>query len=241
MELYDMHSHILPDFDDGAKDVKVALELIEKLKKQGITNICLTPHFYTNEMSYIKYLNKRQHAFEKFLPYIPEDINVVLGCEVYVTDYLFNNSDLSGLTYGNSRYILTEFAYTSSFSEKTMKNFYVLIQNHGLIPVIPHVERYHYLIDHPDKIADLKDIGVVIQTNISCYTQNTPFFKKRKMLKLIDRGLIDIIGSDTHSMVHNPPDCFAEALKTISDKCGTRAVKLLMENAKEIFDKAIGD
>ena len=35
MELYDMHSHILPDFDDGAKNVEVSLELIEHLKKTG--------------------------------------------------------------------------------------------------------------------------------------------------------------------------------------------------------------
>lgn len=238
MELYDMHSHILPDFDDGAKDVKAALELIDRLKNQGIRNICLTPHFYTNEMSYIKYLTKRQYAFEKFLPYIPDDVNIVLGCEVYVTDYLFNNDDLTGITYGNSRYILTEFPYQTTFSESTMKKIYILIQNHGLIPVIPHVERYNYLIDHPDRIADLKDIGVVIQTNISCYTSSTPFFRKRKMLKLVDRGFIDIIGSDTHSTVHNPPDCFKEALQTIYDKCGSRAVKHLMGNAEKIFNSA---
>lgn len=239
MELYDMHSHILPDFDDGAKDVKVSLELIDRLKKQGIRNICLTPHFYTNEISLEEYLIKRQKKFDAFLPYIPNGVNVVLGCEVYITDYLFNNSDLSGITYGNSRYILTEFPYKSTFMDSTMQKLYMLIQNHGLIPVIPHVERYSNLIDHPDKIADLKDIGVVIQTNISNYTKSASFFKKRKMLKLIDRGLIDIIGSDTHSLTHNPPDCFKEALLTIADKCGTRAVKHMMANAEKIFDEAM--
>ena len=75
-----MHSHILPDFDDGAKNVEVALELIEHLKKQGVRNICLTPHFYTNEMSLEDYLKERQEKFEAFLPHIPEDVNVVLGC-----------------------------------------------------------------------------------------------------------------------------------------------------------------
>ena len=46
MQLFDVHTHILPAFDDGAKTIEDSLELIACLKKQGICNICLTPHFY---------------------------------------------------------------------------------------------------------------------------------------------------------------------------------------------------
>ncbi len=240
MELYDMHSHILPDFDDGAKTVEESLKLINELRKQGVRNICLTPHFYTNEMSYEDYLEDRERAYEAFLPYVPEDINVVLGCEVYITDYIFNNSDLSKITYGKSRYILTEFSYNTPFTEKTIQRFYMLTQNYGLCPVIPHVERYSYLMEHPDVIAQLKDIGVVIQTNVTCYTKEAPFFKKHKLLKLIKHGLIDILGTDTHSMNHNPPTEFREAMSTISQKCGSREVKRMMMTAERMFKKASG-
>ena len=234
-----MHSHILPAFDDGAKTVDDSLELIGHLRKQGVKNICLTPHFYTNELSYDDYLVEREEAFRAFAPHIPKDIRIVLGCEVYVTDYMFNNSDLSGITYGKSPYILTEFPYGSRFSEKTMRRFYQLTQNYKLIPVMPHVERYDYLMSHPDMIAQIKDIGVVIQTNIGNYTRQSPFFHKRKLLKLIDRGLIDILGSDTHSMDHNRPDVFAEAMNTISQKCGEKAVVRMMDNAAKIFNSAL--
>lgn len=239
MELYDMHSHILPGFDDGAKTVEDSLTLIESLKKQGVTNICLTPHFYTNEMSLEDYLAERQEAFDAFVPYIPEDINVVLGCEVYITDYLFNNNDLSGITYGNSRYILTEFSYDTVFNERTLQRFYILIQNYNLIPVMPHVERYHHLIEHPDIIEQMKELGIVIQTNISNYSQNASFFRKRRLLKLIDKGLIDILGSDTHSMTHNPPDVFREALQTINQKCGSRVISRMMGTAAKIFHRSL--
>ncbi|MEE1106147.1 MAG: CpsB/CapC family capsule biosynthesis tyrosine phosphatase, partial [Ruminococcus sp.] len=70
MELYDMHSHILPAFDDGAKTVDDSLELIGHLRKQGVKNICLTPHFYTNELSYDDYLVEREEAFRAFAPHI---------------------------------------------------------------------------------------------------------------------------------------------------------------------------
>ena len=238
MELYDMHSHILPDFDDGAKTVEVSLQLIKELRKQGVKNICLTPHFYTNEMSYTDYLEKRNRAFEKFIPHIPEDINIVLGCEVYVTDYIFNNKDLSGITYGKSHYILTEFPYNTHFSERSRQRLYMLIQNYGLRPVIPHVERYRYLMDHPDVIAQMKDLGIVIQTNVSNFSKDASFFRKQKLLKFIKRGLIDIIGTDTHSMTHNPPNDYREAMQVITQKCGSREMKRMMDTAAHIFDRA---
>ena len=235
-----MHSHILPNFDDGAKNVEESLKLIDELKQQGVYHICLTPHFYTNELSLDDYLVKRQEAYEAFLPYIPNDVEIVLGSEVYVTDYMFNNSDLSGITYGKSRYMLTEFSYQNSFSEKTFQRFYMLTQNYGIIPVMPHIERYDRLMAHPDKILQLKELGVVIQTNITNYTQKAPFFLKRKLLKMIDRGLIDIIGSDTHSMTHNTPTVFAEAMQTITQKCGSRTMNRMMRTAQKIFEEAQG-
>ena len=94
MQLYDMHSHILPEFDDGAKSIDESLTLLNCLKNQNVTNICLTPHFYTNEMSVSDFVKSRQEAYEKFLPHNPEGINLVLGTEVYVTKYLFTNDDL---------------------------------------------------------------------------------------------------------------------------------------------------
>lgn len=241
MQLYDMHSHILPAFDDGAKTVEDALSLIESLKKQGITNICLTPHFYTNERSLERFLAKRERAFDNFKPFIPDDVNIVLGTEVYVTSYLFNNDDLSALTYGKSNYILTEFPYNLTFSEKDMQWIYILMQNHGLIPVIPHVERYGYLMDHPDKIRDLKNLGIVIQTNISNYADKASFFKKRKLLRMISGGLIDILGSDTHSFTHSSPEVFEQAMKNISDKCGRHKLRMMMQNSKTIFNEAMGE
>ena len=240
MQLYDMHSHILPAFDDGAKTVEDSLSLIECLKGQGVTNICLTPHFYTNEHSLEHFVEKRARAFEKFKPFIPDDVNIVLGTEVYVTSYLFSNDDLSQITYGKSNYILTEFPYSMKFTERDMQSIYILIQNHGLIPVLPHVERYEHLMAHHDVIRELKDIGMMIQTNISNYTDKSSFFRKRKLYKMIDGGLIDILGSDTHSFTHSTPEVFSQACKTIEAKCGRHTLRNMMRNSKKIFNAAIG-
>lgn len=241
MQFYDMHSHILPEFDDGAKTLQIALEMLESLKAQGVTNVCLTPHFYTNEMSVADFVASRAKAFERFMPHIPEDINVVLGTEVYITRYLFNCDDLSALTYGKSNYILSEFAYNSTFEKSSMNHIDKLVNVHRLIPVLPHVERYSILMDDPSIIRELRDIGVIIQSNISNYTKKAPMFKRRKLLKMIDSGLIDILGTDAHSFTHNNPEVFLEGIKYISDKCGERAVKNMMGKAQIIFNAALGN
>lgn len=241
MHLYDMHTHILPEFDDGAKSAGEAITLIDVLKRQGVSNICLTPHFYTNEMSLDDFVENRRLAFEKFKMHIPEDVNVVLGTEVYVTKYLFSNKDLSSITYGKSRYILTEFPYASTFGDGTMNSIIRIKENYGLIPVIPHVERYPELIGNPSKIEELQSMGIMIQTNVSNYVKNAPMFRRRKLLKLISKGFIDIIGTDTHSLSHNTPAIYNEAIDLIEEKCGKYAVTRMMNNAGKIFSAAQGE
>lgn len=241
MQLYDMHSHILPEFDDGAKSVEEALTLIDSLKSQGVTNICLTPHFYTNQLSLDDFVEARAEAFEKFKYHIPDDINVVLGTEVYVTKFLFGNKSLSALSYGKSRYILTEFPYASSFSDSTMQDIVRIKENYGLIPIIPHVERYPALIKDISKIQELRQMGILIQTNVFCYTKNYPTLRRRKLVKLISKDVIDLLGTDTHSMTHNSPKLYKEATAYIAEKCGTQALKRMMSKAEKVFDLALGN
>ncbi|MEE1318317.1 MAG: CpsB/CapC family capsule biosynthesis tyrosine phosphatase [Ruminococcus sp.] len=239
MQFYDMHSHILPEFDDGARSVEESLTLIDCLKKQNVKNICLTPHFYTNEMSAEDFIEKRRIAYENFLPYKPDDVNIVLGTEVFVTKFLFSNEDLSELTYGKSNYILTEFSYDSTFSEKTIQQFVMLKANYGLIPVLPHFERYETLVNDMSALSELRSLGVVIQTNACTYTQKTSFFKRRKLFKIISEGMVDILGTDAHSMTHNTPEAYSQAVKIISEKCGRETVKRMMSKAEKIFNSAI--
>ena len=96
-----------------------------------------------------------------------------------------------------------------------------------------------YLMDHPDAIAQLKDLGIVIQTNVSNFAKDGSFFRKQKLLRFIKRGLIDIIGTDTHSMTHNPPTDYREAMQTITQKCGSRELKRMMLTAERIFKKSL--
>ena len=148
--LYDLHSHILPGVDDGAKTADDSLVLINRLKRAGVTDICLTPHYYTHRESLADFDKRRQEAFRNFKFMVEDDVTLHLGAEVYVTKYLFSNEeDLKTVCYEGTNYMLTEFAYSSTFKDESLTLISKLINNYSIRPVLAHVERYPYLLKHP--------------------------------------------------------------------------------------------
>ncbi len=227
-----MHSHLLPEMDDGSKSVEQSLELIDKLRAQGVKKLCFTPHFYTNEESINSFLARREESVNKLLPHIPDDVEVCIGAEVYVTRYLFNNKDLSGICYGDSRYILCEFPFDSHFSDHTMDYIYRLRGNYSLKPVLTHIERYRHLMEDEGLVEDLLDEDMIIQTNVGAFRG---FSQKRRLLKYIKRGYIDIVGTDCHSATRGNPDEYMTTINLIKEKCGQEFVDHIIETSEEIF------
>lgn len=214
--LYDMHSHILHGVDDGAKSVEDSLTLINKLRRAGVTDICLTPHFYTHKESLKDFLNRRNKAFAELGSYVSDDVTLHLGAEVYVTKYLFSNEeDLKSVCYNGTNYMLTEFPYSSTFEGESMVFINKLLNNYGITPVLAHIERYPYLLKHPDVVEELIDMGVIIQSN-ACSLAEFPL--KLKLTKMLKNGYIHIIGSDAHSVNRNSPDYYKNLNEHIDKK-----------------------
>ena len=236
MNFYDMHSHILPGIDDGCKTVEESLSIINRHIKNGVKNICLTPHFYTNEESIEDFISRREEAFANLKPYIPDNVNVCLGTEVYISRFMFNNLDFSMLCYGNSKYMLAEFPYNASFSGTSFEMLLKIKENYGIIPVIPHIERYEKVFNDDKKLSELVDLGVVIQTNVSAFDG---FLRKRRLLKMIKNGYIHILGTDSHSLSKGNPNTYPAVCELIKEKCGLPALQELQNNAEVIFNKTL--
>ncbi len=229
---YDLHTHILPSFDDGARNTQAALELISKLNEQGITNICLTPHFYTHKESVEDFLSRRDEAFFDFKPYIPEGVNIKIGAEVFVTQYLFTQeADLKPLCIEDTPYMIAEFPYESDFKGESLSHLQKLF-NIGIVPIIPHVERYPNLFNNKALLDQLIYMGVVVQSNAVSFRD---FFKRIKLINLIKNGYIHVLSSDAHSMTRNTPEAFSDALEHIRKKCGLAKIYELQNNASAVF------
>lgn len=233
--LVETHCHILPNIDDGAKDVETSLKMIEELKNQGAKKIILTPHYYSNNISLEDFLNNREKAYNELCSSLPNNSpELILGAEVYISDYLFNNNDLTSLSFGKNNYILLEHPFSCPFEEKQLKKVESLCYDYNLSPILAHIERYPSLMNDENKLLTLLDMGCIAQVNIESF-DDAPFFVKKKLFKYLKKGLITLVGSDAHNLSSRPPQYETGANKIIK-KFNQETFDNLIKNANSLFE-----
>lgn len=230
--LTETHCHIIPNIDDGANSVEMSLKMIETLENYGAKTIILTPHYYSDSISYTDFVKKRNDAFEVLKENYKGDVKLIAAAEVYVSDYLLHNDNLDGIKIANGNYALLEHSFSDSFSSKTFERLENLYYDFSVVPVLAHIERYNNLMSDFSKIEELIDMGCMTQVNISSFA-DFPRHARKKILKLVDKGLVNLIGSDCHNMSGRAP-VYEDGIKVILKHFGQSAVDEFMKNAEKI-------
>lgn len=230
--LTETHCHIIPNIDDGANSVEMSLKMIETLENYGAKTIILTPHYYSDSISYTDFVKKRNDAFEVLKENYKGDVRLIAAAEVYVSDYLLHNDNLDGIKIANGNYALLEHSFSDSFSSKTFERLENLYYDFSVVPVLAHIERYNSLMSDFSKIEELIDMGCMTQVNISSFA-DFPRHARKKILKLVDKGLVNLIGSDCHNMSGRAP-VYEDGIKVILKHFGQSAVDEFMKNAEKI-------
>ncbi|MCT4581366.1 MAG: histidinol phosphatase [Flavobacteriales bacterium] len=197
----DIHSHLIPGIDDGAKTMEETIELLKSFQELGYQKVITTPHvmsdYYKNTPEIIlSGLKKVREAKIK----AQLTIEVEAAAE-YNLDADFESLIDQGnlLTFGEN-YVLFELPF---FQEPPMLNDIIWkLQTQGYTPVLAHVERYAFWFDNWEKIQEIKDRGVLFQLNINSLTGHYGPEVKKMAEKLIDNNYINFIGSDCHNMNH---------------------------------------
>jgi protein-tyrosine phosphatase len=225
MGFIDIHSHILHGVDDGSKSLQMSLELLEMMKGQGITDVIATPHFDARYENFEEYTAKVNAAYEELLAAtVGKDLpNIYLGSEVYYFKGIGKSYGIRNLALAGSRYILVELAF-APIDDTVIKEIQGIYDNVGLKPIIAHVERYADLKGFKKLLKLLENGTALAQVNApSVYM---PRFK-RVTHKLIKRGLVSFLATDTHSTDLRPP-LLDTALLELEKQFGSKQ--------KEIFD-----
>ncbi|MDR1541816.1 MAG: hypothetical protein LBU32_28310 [Clostridiales bacterium] len=218
IKILDAHTHILPEIDDGAKNSDISFEMLQSLSNQGVKAICLTPHYYHLEETQDEFLEKRAEAFSKISDFAePLDLELFLGAEVYFTPDLLNERDISELCIGKSRYLLLEFPYSFGFASKDEFLLERFINNLNVIPILAHIERYSPLVKNEKTLTSYLDMGCLAQINISSIESG--YFMKKRLLRHLEKGFIQFLGTDCHNLSSRPPEC-ERGLKAITEKLG---------------------
>ena len=227
--MIDIHTHILPFVDDGSEDEKTSLEMLKLLKKEGVTDVILTPHY---RGKYRPSPAKLKGAFEKFNQLKTEnniDVNLYLGEEIFdLIDFASTKLGKRTITLNDSKFVLIEFPY---FSACDIVEHAYNVYTFGLVPIIAHVERYEYITF--DLVQELKSVKALIQVNASSVVGKAPKFSRKITKKLLKHRLVDFVASDIHD---GREPCLQKAYKLVKRRYGFNyANKIFNENAKEII------
>lgn len=231
--LVEMHCHILPNLDDGAKDIETGIKMIQRLREQGAKKIVLTPHYYSDMISLDDFLKARDKAFDRLIKSLPQNSpELIPAAEVYISNYLFNNENIDRLKIAGSNYVLIEHPFSSKFDNDDYNRLVNLYCDYGIKPILAHIERYKWLMENPDRIQEYIDMGCLIQVNINSFA-DAPRAVRKKLIKYLNNGLIHLIGSDAHNLDSRPPE-YEAGIKVITKKCGAEAIEALMQNANNL-------
>ncbi len=233
--LVETHCHILPGIDDGSPDVETSVKMIKKLQAQGCEAIILTPHYYSDSISYDDFVQQRDASLNELKAALGYDApKLIPAAEVYITKYLFNYDSLEKLTIGNTRYALIEHPFSCGFGESTYDRLLNLDYEYHIKPILAHIERYPALMENPELLDDYIEMGCLVQVNVSSFAEGRKSFRKR-LFHYLETGRIHLLGSDCHNLTSRPPD-YSAGLKEIEEKCGKEAIEVLTRNARLLVE-----
>ena len=234
--LTDYHCHILPEFDDGAKDAETSLEMLNIMKEQGVERIIATPHFYAHEeRSLTEYLLRREDAYESMealaaaqniaLP------NMVLGAEVAIEHGISKIHGIDKLAIEDSDLILLELPFRD-YEDWMSEEINAIRSEYGLTIVLAHIHRYlaYYTPENFERI---------LQTDAVFQFNNEVFLLEReaKLIKqLTDDKRSIIFGSDAHNTDTRRPNW-----DIILERCDPDILKASNEFLKPAANEVIGE
>jgi len=196
----DIHSHLIPSIDDGAKNLETSLELIKDLQKVGFTRLVTTPHnlhpnFGNNSDAITKGIDELRAACKDN----SIDIEIEAACEYYYGSKFLEHIKSEELLNIN-KFVLFEFSYQSE--PTNLEETIYELKSRGYKPLLAHPERYIYWHNRLDKYEYLKNLGVYFQLNLNSLVgyYSKPVQKIAKYLSI--KGFVDFIGSDTHHKTH---------------------------------------
>lgn len=204
-ELCDFHSHFLPGMDDGCKTPEESVALLKLSYGQGVRRIFATPHYYPVE-PVSDFLGRREAAAERLQAQLENQPEAqipqfLLGAEVAFRPGLGYEKDLEKLCLGPSRYLLLEMPF-SRWTGSQIREVANICSAQGIVPVIAHIERYmHY--QSADILKILMQQDVLIQMNAE-YLLN--WKTRRKGLKMLQKGLVHLLGTDSHNLTSRSPN-----------------------------------
>lgn len=231
----DLHTHILPGMDDGARSAEESIALLRAQRDQGVRRVALTPHFYPRQEGVEDFLSRRKRSWETLQramdalggerETLPE---LTLGAEVaWQGGGRWEQLDV--LRIGDQGPVLVELPF-QNWGGTMLRELYNLICRSEAPVVLAHLDRY--LKDQKKEyIREICAMGVPIQLGAD---RLEGFWSRREMLALLRREFPFFLASDCHNLTTRPP-CMGQAAERIEKALGTAAAKKILTRSDALF------
>jgi len=212
--MIDFHTHLLPCMDDGSKSAEESVTMLESLRGQGVRKVIATPHFYANDESVDRFLERREASLASLTGKAPDMPEIIPGAEVRYYEGISHLPDLKKLRVTGSRLLLLEMPF-GSWSEYSVKEVVDIAVQGKITPVLAHIDRYLPMLKK-SVLPRLLESGVLMQVNTSFFAG---MFTRSRALQMVRTNQIHFIGSDCHNLTDRIPDT-SKAFDRIARKFG---------------------
>jgi protein-tyrosine phosphatase len=234
----DIHTHILPEVDDGSRSMEETIIMLQIASEQQIETIIATPHYMPGEINTaVDILKQRLEQVQVEANKISPEMKILLGNEIFYSNSIVEDlKSGKALTLADSRYVLVEFSIKDS--DQTIYQGLSGLIRAGYIPILAHVERYRCYYKKEYLLNDLIEAGCYIQMNSrslvgSFLNRDAAYYRS-----LINQGLIHLIGSDCHDEKVRIPH-MAQAVQVMRKKCDKTLVdQILFTNPLRVLNNA---
>lgn len=197
----DVHSHLLPGIDDGAKTMDHTLGMLRRFEELGYRKLITTPHVMpgvynnTSELILQKLEEVREAAGNAGI-----SLELEASAEYYFDETLFDRIRKRDFLTFAGTHVLFECSFRSEPNQ--LEQLVFEMKTSGYQPVIAHFERYGYYHGSTDMAKRLRDMGALIQLNLNSLTGHYGPEVRKQGIRLIEDKLIDVAGTDCHRMEH---------------------------------------
>lgn len=227
--LVDIHTHILPAVDDGARTLDESLAMLNMASADGTTIIVATPHAAQVTPENIRAGVARLQAAAQGI-----DIRILAGSEVKFSASLADDYKAGTLvTIADSGYVLVEFPFSREWTSLVHTSLYAL-QLAGAIPIVAHAERYPGVQHNPAILIELARMGIPIQVNAGSLLGDDGENARRTAERLLQAGLVHILASDGHRLDKRKP-MLRDAFDRVAQLAGEDHMRRIQHNAASII------
>lgn len=243
--MIDIHMHILPYFDDGARSWEDALEMAEIAVSSGVSAIIATihsnfPETIASEMQFdddVTRYNQRLHQLQDLLVHEKISLTVYPGMEVFIQGNVLQKLKQGRLlTLNRSHYTLIEFPM--HVSAKEIYEAVCQLRTAGINPVLAHPERYYCVQKVPAHVYEWHSMGAVIQMNKGSILGRFGQKVVNTAHSLLKHQLVDVVASDAHRPNIRTPNMEEVSYVLLRDYGEFYTRLLLQENPERIIQDA---